>query len=67
MAQHANWNRRHFKEAAELIRNLKSHGLSAEARDLVARDFADMFEDANSGFDRRRFLTECGVDPDEQA
>jgi len=60
MARHANWNRRHFEEVAEAIRAVRGKNTNLCCDDM-AFTFARMFEEANPGFDRFRFLKACGV------
>lgn len=64
MAQYANWNRRHFNEIAEVLRNTVS---DEHQRYLIAGGLADYFEDdaGLSNFDRMTFYRKCGFNPDE--
>ncbi|MFB6197769.1 MAG: hypothetical protein ABEI52_05790 [Halobacteriaceae archaeon] len=59
MAKYTNWNRRHFEDTASVIRDL-STSLSWRDYHTVAITFADLFEAANPGFNRVRFLKACG-------
>lgn len=54
---------RHFTTIAAIIRNMRRAGdaTSAFDADRVAHHFADELRATNPKFDRKRFLTACGV------
>ena len=52
--------KKHFIRATEIIKNIEDD----EQRQLLARNFADLFQEFNSRFKRQVFLDAC--EPDER-
>lgn len=57
-------SRKHFVKIAADIRALVDEAKTPEARDMLvktAERLCDTFAECNDRFDRRRFLTACGM------
>lgn len=51
-------SRKHYVRTAKIINGLI---LTHSEKEPIAQQFADMFQEDNSAFDRERFLAACGV------
>lgn len=54
-------SKKHYEAAAKMIRDKYPHKVDAAPKNEVANFFANFFAADNPRFDRKRFLTACGL------
>ena len=53
--------RKHFERIASIIRKFPAETYGWSAKETLAKEFIQMFEEDNPNFDDERFIKACGI------